>query len=385
MCDEIWKKIPFADLYEVSSLGNIRNINTKIEKKSPNIEKLKKKQTRVRYGLKTNTRGNKGFYIHRIIAQTFLENPNNYKEVNHIDGNPYNNILSNIEWCSRKENMKQFNKQKDRPSKIRIVQIINKETNEIEKELKLTDVAEYLNTDISSGYLFKLISQQEKYKVKESQVPGRKSSTGIIGIIFIKKWNKWKASKYDHQSKQHYFQKLFKTKEEAIKYYNTQVELLPENIKNNTYIKRHEYGFDDENRFIINNKIIVFKNKLVYDGEDNVMDENIIWKEFPDNKKYLVSNTGLVKHKRINRILKGFNRNGYLQVTLKRKDNSSNQPMLIHRLVALTFIPNPENKPYVDHIDGGRRNNHIDNLRWATPKENSNNEKTKEKMRNKTN
>jgi hypothetical protein len=59
--------------------------------------------------------------------------------------------------------------------------------------------------------------------------------------------------------------------------------------------------------------------------------------------------------------------------------------MLIHRLVALTFIPNPENKPYVDHIDGGRRNNHIDNLRWATPKENSNNEKTKEKMRNKTN
>ena len=387
---ELWKQIPFAHLYEVSSLGRIRNIETKKVKKSPNIEKLKKEQTRVRYTLKTNVKtsknGKKGFYLHRIIAQTFLENPNNCTDVNHIDGNPYNNTLSNVEWCSRKENMKQFNSQKNRPSHTRIVQIINKETNEVEKELKLSDVPEYLNIDFTIGYFYRLISEQEKYKSKGG-ISGRKSKTGHIGVTFLKTTAgpRWKASKYNNKTKKYYFQKTFHTKEEAINYYNTQVALLPENN-----IKRAKYTFDDKNRLVINNKIIIFKIKKASGGQDNNVDENIIWKEFPGNNKYLVSNTGLVKHKRFNRLLKGFNRNGYLQVTLSRPGSidaargaaaTPRQPMLVHRLVALTFIPNPENKPYVDHIDGGRRNNHIDNLRWATPKENSNNEQTKEKLK----
>ena len=386
---ELWKTIPFANLYEVSTLGNIRNKKTKILKKSPDIKKLKEKQTRIRYSLKTNIKtsknGMKGFYLHRIIAETFLENPKNYTEVNHIDGNPYNNILSNVEWCSRKENMKQFNSQKNRPCHTRIVQIINNETNEVEKELKLTDVSEYLNIKYATSTLYRLISQDNKYISKGTcGIPGRKSKTGHTGITFVKtvSGDRWKASKNNQKTKKCYFNKTFKTKEEAINYYNTQVELLPENIKNLKKNKQ-EYTFDDENRLIINNKIIIFKNKKVYGGEDNIMDKDIIWKEFPDNKKYLVSNTGLVKHKRLNRLMKGFNRNGYIQVTLSREDKSR-QPMLVHRMVALTFIPNAENKPYVDHIDGGRRNNNLNNLRWATPKENSNNIETKKKLKKKS-
>lgn len=56
--------------------------------------------------------------------------------------------------------------------------------------------------------------------------------------------------------------------------------------------------------------------------------------------------------------------NGYEIVLLNGKN------MAVHRLVAITFIPNPENKPYVNHIDSDKTNNKVENLEWVTQKEN---------------
>ena len=57
--------------------------------------------------------------------------------------------------------------------------------------------------------------------------------------------------------------------------------------------------------------------------------------------------------------------------------NGTGKMFRVHRLVAAAFIPNPDNKPCIDHIDGDRANNHADNLRWVTVKENQNNPITK--------
>ena len=68
----------------------------------------------------------------------------------------------------------------------------------------------------------------------------------------------------------------------------------------------------------------------------------------------------------------------YLFVPLN-KDGKVRQ-FYIHRLVAKAFIPNPENKPCVDHIDNDKNNNHVENLRWVTHLENMNNTITRKRM-----
>lgn len=98
-------------------------------------------------------------------------------------------------------------------------------------------------------------------------------------------------------------------------------------------------------------------------------------KDFPG---YVIDNNGGVYKN--NKLIKSFNRKGYKTVTLSNKGYRKH--LFIHRLVAAAFIPNPENKPCIDHIDGDRTNNHVSNLRWVTQLENCNNPITKERYIN---
>ena len=67
----------------------------------------------------------------------------------------------------------------------------------------------------------------------------------------------------------------------------------------------------------------------------------------------------------------GMNKDGYLRVTLSH--NNKHNSYFIHRLLAQHFIPNPDNKPEVDHIDRNKLNNSLENLRWVNRIENVNN------------
>lgn len=94
-----------------------------------------------------------------------------------------------------------------------------------------------------------------------------------------------------------------------------------------------------------------------------------IWKSIQDYE-YEISSFGRVRNKKTKKILSIFDVNGegYLRVILFK--NHKKKRFFIHRLVAKTFIENPDNKPQVNHKDGVKQNNNLENLEWVTNSEN---------------
>ena len=94
-------------------------------------------------------------------------------------------------------------------------------------------------------------------------------------------------------------------------------------------------------------------------------------KQIPGYDNYYITKEGFVYNQKYNRYLKpSKGPNGYMRVCLSKQGKHSQA--YIHRLVAEAFIPNPENKPEVNHIDEDKNNNHMNNLEWVTTKENIN-------------
>lgn len=110
---EIWKDIKgYEGFYQVSNTGKVKSLDRTTVYKNGRVCKLKSKLLK----LNDNSKGylwvylskenvSKSFYIHRLVAVTFLDNIENYKEVNHLNAIKSNNHVSNLEWCTRVQNM----------------------------------------------------------------------------------------------------------------------------------------------------------------------------------------------------------------------------------------------------------------------------------------
>lgn len=108
------------------------------------------------------------------------------------------------------------------------------------------------------------------------------------------------------------------------------------------------------------------------------------WKslDFIGCPMYEISNMGRVRNAVTNKILNGFMKGDkypYHRIALHYQIPA--KVYSIYRLVAMAFVPNPDNKPEVDHIDGNSLNDMYTNLRWVTHAENMNNDVTKERFK----
>lgn len=110
---EVWKDIKgYEGYYQVSNLGRIRSVDRVVESQYRSSQLVKGNIKKVNVGkngykrvqlYKNNKRD--GNLVHRLVAEAFILNPNNYPIINHKDENPSNNKVENLEWCDYRYNL----------------------------------------------------------------------------------------------------------------------------------------------------------------------------------------------------------------------------------------------------------------------------------------
>jgi len=159
---EVYNNIKeYEDLYQVSNFGNIKSLRTnKILNQHIGVNGYKTVALRKN----SNDTKPKIYYVHRLLALTFIENKNNYPVVDHIDGNKLNNNLSNLRWSSYSENVKNGHlTNKNYNNKKKEVYKMDINNNIIEKYKSIKDAKIKNNYKYDAGIIRCCKNKQELY------------------------------------------------------------------------------------------------------------------------------------------------------------------------------------------------------------------------------
>jgi hypothetical protein len=156
MCNtkkEVWLPVKnWEGYYEVSNLGNVRSLGKFGDRKVIygmllELRVNKKRHNYVQVKLNNKVKGIKNMPVHRLVAESFLLNPNNLPQVNHKDFNPQNNNVNNLEWCDAKynNNYSKHRRQNMRGKYGRKIIVYNKDMQKVGEYGSVRDAARALN------------------------------------------------------------------------------------------------------------------------------------------------------------------------------------------------------------------------------------------------
>jgi hypothetical protein len=355
--------------YEISEESTIRNIKTK------RIIKINLKGGFQIVNLRNDDNKSNNFFIHLVVAKIFVPNPDNYKYVVHIDNNKLNNKKSNIKWVKTRKFRNNTEKEYKNELWIEVVGLEDYEVSQngfirnkySKKLLKGHLHGGYIRINIKNKkyFLHTLLAKTFLGNPKENETVDHIDRNKINNNINNLRW----ASKTIQTNNRF-------TKNQGIKRPIGQYTINGILIKEWNSLKEAAQFFNTYTANIKHNKKFMgflWKYHDIYELENEEFKNisNCYINIYPELTRIQVSNMGRIKFN-TGRITYGsLNLHGYKNIRLKERTH------YVHRLIMYAFNPNSKNLDLiiskniiVNHNDGNKSNNVLENLEWCSLKEN---------------